>query len=218
MKLSARTLQILKNFATINPSMLFKPGSNLSTITPTKTMQAKAKVSEAFDTEFAIYDLSRFLGVLSLFEDPELELDDKFLSIVKDTHKVNYVYADKELIVTATKDIKMPACEIEFKLTGANFSAVMKALNVLSLPEVAVIGEGGQIYFAALNTKTPNGDVYRVQVGETEHSFKMVFRAENMKLLQDDYDVKISSKGLGYFKSTDVEYWIATEATSSFTQ
>lgn len=216
MKLSARTLQILKNFATINPSLLFKPGSGLTTISPLKTMQAKATVSETFDSEFAIYDLSRFIGVLSLFEDPELEIDDKFLSIVKDTHKVNYVYADKDLIVTTSKDIKMPACEISFKLTGATFSAVMKALNVLSLPEVAVIGENGQMYFAALNTKTPNGDVYRVQVGETEHTFKMVFRAENMKLLQDDYDVKISSKGLGHFKGSDVEYWIATEASSSF--
>ena len=216
MKLSARTLQILKNFATINPSLLFKPGSSLTTISPLKTMQAKAKVSETFDSEFAIFDLSRFIGVLSLFEDPEIEVDDKFLSIVKDAHKVNYVYADKDLIVTSSREIKMPKCEIEFNLTGANFSAVMKALNVLSLPEVAVIGENGSMYFAALNTKTPNGDVYRVHVGETEHTFKMVFRAENMKLLQDEYEVRISAKGLGHFKGSDVEYWIATEASSTF--
>lgn len=217
MKLSARTLQILKNFATINPSLLFKPGSSLTTISPLKTMQAKATVSESFDSEFAIYDLSRFIGVLSLFDDPELVIQENFLSIVRDGHQVNYVYADKELIVTSSKDIKMPACEIEFRLTGGSFSAVMKALNVLSLPEVAVIGENDLIYFAALNTKMPNGDVYKVQVGETEHNFKMVFRAENMKLLQDDYDVKISSKGLGHFKGSDVEYWIATESSSSFT-
>lgn len=218
MKLSARTLQVLKNFATINPSLLFKPGSSLTTISPLKTMQAKARVSETFDSEFAIYDLSRFLGVLSLFEDPDLVIQDNYLSIVHDAHQVNYVYADKELIVTSSKEIKMPACEIQFRLPGAILSSVMKALNVLSLPEIAVIGENGQIYFAAVNTKTPNGDVYRAQVGETEHTFKMVFRAENIKLLQDDYDVGISSKGLGHFKGSDVEYWIATESSSNFTQ
>lgn len=216
MKLSTRTLQILKNFATINPSLLFKPGNTLTTISPAKTMQAKARTTEQFDTQFAIYDLSRFIGVLSLFEDPELEINNSHMSIVKDSHKVSYVYAEPDLIVSPSKDVKMPPAEIQFTLSGGSFSSVMKALNVLSLPEVAVVGNDGKISFTALNTKVPNGDTYSVDVGETEHQFKMVFRAENMKLLMGDYDVKISAKGLGYFKGSDVEYWIPTEASSVF--
>lgn len=216
MKLSSRTLQILKNFATINPSLLFKPGKTLATISPTKTMQAKATVVEQFDNEFAIYDLSRFIGVLSLFEDPDVLVDKSFLTIANNGHKVNYVYAEKDLIVTPSKEIKMPVADVNFSLTGSHLISVMKALNVLSLPEVAVIGDGASIKFSALNTKNPSGDVYSVDVGETTHNFKMVFKAENMKLLMGDYDVAITSKGLGHFKGSDVEYWIATESTSTF--
>ena len=57
MILDQRTLAILKNFATINPSIQFKVGSALATISPQKTVMARAKVDQEFERSFAIYDL-----------------------------------------------------------------------------------------------------------------------------------------------------------------
>jgi hypothetical protein len=74
MKLSKETTEILKNFATINPSLIFQPGTVQKTVSPQKTVLAKANVSENFDKEFAIYDLSQFISTVSMFEDPELKL------------------------------------------------------------------------------------------------------------------------------------------------
>ena len=65
MKLSEHTISVLKNFSMINPSVLFKPGQVIQTVSPQKTVMAKAVVEENFPVEGAVYDLGRFLGVLS---------------------------------------------------------------------------------------------------------------------------------------------------------
>lgn len=217
MKLSARTIQILKNFATINPSLIFKYGSEIATITPTKTVMAKATVVETFPRQFAIYDLSRFLSVISLFEDSEFEFHDRFVRIKKDRQHVDYVYADPSLIVAPPdKTINMPDAEIKFVLSNQDLTKITKAMAVLQVPEIAIVGENNEISICAIDTKNITGDKFEVTVGQTNHTFQMIFLAENIRLIPGDYEVSISTKGLGHFKSQDIQYWIACEASSSF--
>lgn len=218
MKFDARTLQILRNFAMINPSILFRPGNELSTISPMKSVMARATVSEGVPSQFAIYDLSRMIATLSLFDSPEIEVNDKFLTIAQGSRSVNYVFAEEEQIVVPPKSVKMPSADVSFDLSAETLAGTMKALSVLQQPEVAVIGKNGRILFATHNSRNPTGDVYSVDVGEkdVDNDFVMVFKAENMKILPGDYRVEISSKGLSHFVGTDVEYWIATESSSTF--
>lgn len=217
MKLESKTIQILKNFSSINPSLMFKPGSSLSTVSPSKTVMAKAVVEEQFPSSFAIYDLSKFLGVLSLFESPELLIGERSMEISGNQQKVNYTFADPKLIVTPNdKEIQMPECEIVFRLTSDDLAKVLKAMGVLQLPEIAVTGNGSEMYIEAIDSKNPSSDTYKVQVGATSHTFKMIFKSENIKIMAGDYDVKISSKGIAHFKGSSVEYWVATEASSTF--
>lgn len=218
MKLSSRTLQVLKNFSTINPSLLFRAGSVLTTMSPNKTVMARATVKENFPQTYAIFDLSRFIGVLSMFNDPDITMSDSFLVISEDNQTVNYTYADPEMIVTPPdKPIRFPEdAEISFDMTAGVLTSVLKAINIMQLPEFSVIGEDGNIYVGAINTKNPTGDTYKIKVGETSHSFNMLFKAENIKVISGDYSVKITSRGLAYFKGDDVEYWIPTESGSAF--
>ena len=60
MKLSDKTLTILKNFAGINNSILVKEGTNLRTISVAKNIHAEATIEEDFPREFGIYDLNQF--------------------------------------------------------------------------------------------------------------------------------------------------------------
>jgi hypothetical protein len=48
----------------------------------------------------------------------------------------------------------------------------------------------------------------------------MIFKTENFKMLAGGYEVKISSKGISHFKhkTTNIQYWIATEAGSIFSK
>ena len=67
MKLSEHTVDVLKNFATINQNLVIKEGSTLTTMSAMKNIVAKAEVEESFDKEVAIYDLNEFLASISLF-------------------------------------------------------------------------------------------------------------------------------------------------------
>ena len=73
------TLEILKNFASINSNILVKEGNVLSTISPVKNVMAEATITETFDTQFGIWDLNKFLGTVSLFDSPEFLFEENFL-------------------------------------------------------------------------------------------------------------------------------------------
>lgn len=217
MKLESRTMQILKNFSTINPSLMFKPGSIINTMSPNKTVLAKASIKEQIPSSFAIYDLSKFLGVLSLFDQPELQVEEKQMVIAGGQQKVRYTFASPDaIVIPSDKEVNMPETEIQFMLTADDLNKVMKAMGVMQLPEIAINGDSSEMSIQAIDSKNPSADSYRVVLGETQATFRMIFKAENIKIMQGDYDVSISSKGIGHFKGADVEYYIATEANSTF--
>jgi len=74
MKFDSNTLQVLKNFSAINKNIMFKPGNVIRTISDTKSVMAKSTIGQEIPKGFGIYDLSRFLGTLSLFNDAELDI------------------------------------------------------------------------------------------------------------------------------------------------
>lgn len=217
MKLNQRTIQVLKNFSSINPSIQFNQGNVLKTISPNKTMMASAVLEDNIPSPFAIYDVSRFLGVVSLFESPEFELEEKMVNIKSPGRKVSYTFADPSTIITPpSKEIELGLTDVEFTLKQENFAEIMKALGVMSFPDLVVVGENGKISLRATDTKNPSSDKFDIEVGETDLTFSAVFKTENMKIIADTYQVEISSRGIAKFKSSDVEYWISIESNSKF--
>jgi hypothetical protein len=223
MKFSARTIQILKNFNQINPSIVFSPGNTLATISPMSTVMAKATIAETIPQSFAIFDLARFLGVLSLFEDPDLEFSEQFIVIKSGTQTLNYLYADSSHVKSPPdKEIDIPNDAVEKNLTAATLQSLMKAVAVLQLPDIAFTGKDGKVLIEALDTnpKAKGGqtasDNFAINIGDTTKQFKMVVKPDNMKLLNGDYALKISSKRFLYMQGTDVKYWIACEDNSVF--
>lgn len=217
MKLNTRTIQVLKNFASINPSIQFSEGTNLKTISPNKTMMAKAKLEDIIPSTFAIYDLSRFLGVVSLFEDPEYQIEERMVNIASPGRTVSYTFADPSTIITPPdKEIVLEDPDVVFELKQENFAEIMKALGVMSFPDLVVAGEDGKVILRATDTKNPSSDKYDIEVGITDRTFTAVFKTENVKILPSSYTVSLSSKGISHFVSDDVEYWISLEANSDF--
>ena len=83
MKVSDRTLNLLKNYANINQSIEFRAGKLLKTVSPLNTILASVEVEEDFPKTFPIYELNRLLGTLSLFDKPELDFTEKGI-VIKD--------------------------------------------------------------------------------------------------------------------------------------
>ena len=219
MKLSENTVNVLRNFATINQGLVFKSGNTLRTVSKQQNVLAKATVTESFDNNFAIYDLNRFLAVLSSMNDPDLTVGTGNVKIASGTSKTTYGLSDETMVVSAPdNDISVQNAEVKFTLTKDNLAQVLKLSGVLGLPNSAVRGNRKKISIAAVDVKNQDSDVFSVDVGNTDAEFQFIFVTENFKMIAGDYEVQISSKGVAHFKSKKdpLEYWIATEVGSKY--
>ena len=117
MKLSDKTLTLLKNFSSINQSILFKKGTSLRTISVMKNILAEATIEEDLPTDFGIYDLNQFLNGLGLHQSPELDFqDDSYVLIKEGKMRSKYFFADPNVIVTPPdKEITLPSDEASFE-------------------------------------------------------------------------------------------------------
>ena len=142
MKLSDKTLTILKNFAGINNSILVKKGNQLKTISVAKNILAEAQIEEKFSRDFAIYDLNQFLNGLSLHQDPDLDFSpDSYLTIREGKRRVKYFYADPAVIVSPPdKEISLPTEDVCFQLDSIALEKLLKAAAVYQLPDLAAVG------------------------------------------------------------------------------
>lgn len=219
MKFSERTLTILKSFSTINKSILIKEGNVLKTVTPEKTLIASATIGDQIPSQACVYDLSRFLSILGLYKDPDVEFHDKYFMIRDGKQRTKYVYADVSMIHAAPeKDIQLPTVDVEVDVSWEDMQSVIKAAGVLQFSEVAFVGEDGKIFLKAIDGSNPNSDDYGVEIGTTSDEFKIIVKTDNLKLLPQDYKVTLSAKGISEFKSTegDVTYYIAIDTKSTY--
>lgn len=216
MKIDVNTVNVLKNFSKINSSIIVQEGNVLKTISPNKTIMAKATVPTEFTKRFAVYDLNSFLSGLSLYNDPEIEVDEKFIYFRDAKEEGKYKLSDESTIIKAPeKEINLPSVDVSFTLKNEDLTKVEKAAGVYGLPEIVVAGDGSKVYLKAADSKNP-GSEYSIPIGETTKSFNAVFKFENIKILPGDYEVTISSKGISKFIGNDAEYFIAVEQHSTF--
>jgi hypothetical protein len=120
MKLSESTINVLKNFSTINTGLVFKQGNVLRTMSKGQTVLAKATIPDSFDHEFTIYDLNRFLSLISTLELPELDFKEgeKNIKIISGKSKTTYGLSEESMVVAPPfKDIKVENPEVSFILT-----------------------------------------------------------------------------------------------------
>lgn len=217
MKISAKTLSVLKNFAGINPSIIVKPGNVVKALSAGKTVLARAEVPDKFEKQFAIYNMPQFIACISMFTNPDLDFGDTSVRISDSNKSFTYHYADPSIIVAAPdKDIVIPSEDARFRLTNGDFGNVTKALGILGVPEVAVVGDGEKIMLQAVDSKTTSSNFYSVDVGETDKVFRAIFKSENLKMIPDDYEVVLSSAGISKFSGAEATYFVAIEASSTF--
>ena len=220
MKLSEKTLSFLKNFSTINQSILFKQGTRLRTISVMKNILAEVTIDEEVPKDFGIYDLSQFLNGLSLHQDPELDFANENHVVIKEGRmRSQYFFADASVIVTPPeKVIELPTEDVSFELKTEQLDKLLKAAAIYQLPDLAVVGGDGVVKILVRDKKNDTSNSFSITVGETDKDFSFNFKVENIKILPGAYDVSVSSKLLSRFTSTihDLTYYIALEPDSTF--
>ena len=221
MKLSDKTLTLLKNFSSINQSILFKEGSSLRTISVMKNILAEATISEEIPKDFGIYDLSQFLNVnTTLFNSPELDFaNDGYVLIREGRSRQRFFFADPQVIITPPeKAIELPSEDVSFELSTEQLDRLLKAAAISQLPDLSVIGEAGVVKLVVRDKKNDTSNDYSVVVGDTDSEFSFNFKVENIKILPGTYEVVVSQKLLSRFtsKNHDLTYYIALEPDSTF--
>lgn len=225
MKISKETLDILKNYSTINSNIVIPVGNEIATLSPMKNIMSVANVTENFENEISIWDLNKFLGTISLYEKPIFEFNEDHVIISEESGKTRtkYRYAESELIQQVTQRVKMDDIVVSFVLRNKDLSQVLRAASVLQLPDLAVrTTEGGDsVELVALDAKDSSCNTYSVDLGELPndgHEFEFYFKTENMKMLPGDYDVEISKKMVSALtnQNSDLTYWIALESNSRY--
>ena len=220
MKLSEKTLTLLKNFSNINQSILFKQGSSLRTISVMKNILAEATIDEDLPTDFGIYDLGQFLNGLALHNRPELDFQNEGYVYIKEGRmRSKYFFADPKVIVTPPeKEITLPSEDVSFTLSTDQLDKLLKAAGIYQLPDLAVVGKNGVVKIQVRDKKNDTSNDFAITVGETDDTFEFNFKVENIKILPGTYDVVVSKKLLSRFtcQNYNLKYYIALEPDSTF--
>ena len=220
MYLSQETVALLKNFSTINQSILIKAGKKIRSMSVMKNILVEADIDEDFSRDVAIYDLNQFLNCLSLIPGAEINLDNNSIVITDGSNSIDYRYSDPSVITAPPeKELTLPSEDVQLVLSEENLESVKKAAAVLQIPDVSVVGDGEKIFLTVRDKKNSGSNSYRIEVGETDTVFQFNLKVENLKILSGDYDVTISSKNLAKFESHSrpLVYFIAIEPDSSYT-
>ncbi len=188
------TLDILKNFATINSGILIRKSNVLRSVSVAKNILARAEVPDSFPHEFAIYNLNEFLSTYRLFDNPEVSYNQDHI-LLKDSHsRVKYKYSSPAVVVAAPeKDLSIDDPLIEFELSSDYLDRIQKAAAVMQLSTLEISSEG----LRAFNHKNNGGNEFRslpknmrVSEGAGAHNVDISL----LKVIPTTYQVKMSDR------------------------
>jgi len=228
-KLSKKTVDLLRNFSTINKSVLIPQGKLLETISVNKNIIAMTSIQEFIPEQMAIYDLPLFLGALSLFKEPVLNFPDEKRVIIFDEEtkgKTVFYYSDPEIIVTPPEfNGDLPDKEIHFDLPQQDIQQLLQAAKVYGVEDLCVYGFKGEYSVCVKDKKNDTSNVFSLplkkvtferpsEMSDERRNFCYCFKVENLKLSEGSYHVTISKKNIAAFISlthNDLSYYIALE-------
>lgn len=227
MKLTEDTTQVLKNFSSINSNIVFQTGNTVSTISEARNILSTASVDVSFPSEFGIYDLNEFLGVLSLVDEPEIKIEDKFAVVGDSTgrSKIKYFFTDTEMLTAPNpamleKAQAMNDFEVSFTLDQDTFNKIKRAASALGHTSVSITASDGSIALTVFDPENTTSNTFTIELAGTYESedFNFIINIQNMKILPGDYNVGLSSKLMSRFTHSEknVNYWIALEKTSTY--
>ncbi len=213
MKLSKQTLAILKNFSAINQSIVIKPGNKIETISNVKDVFADATIEETFDKQVSIYDLNELLGVISLFEDPDITLEDDHMLLIQGKTKQKYFYADPTVITQPPeKGVTLPSEEIKLQIDRNTLGMIVRAASINNASDLTFTNDGIVVHDKAV----PNSNQFSVDTPDTDDKYNLSISVDKLKMVPDDYDVAICTKGLARFTGNYINYYVALQPEGSY--
>lgn len=228
MKLSHETISILKHAAAINPGICIDAGNMIFSVHESRTVRMQATVEETFPQSFALINLSQFLNIIALVDDPELTFNDDYVVITSPNgnQTMQYYFADPAVVQQSNKALKADIqYEFSFNVTKDDLTKLNRAAAAISADDVCVFNRGTDIFMSVLDKRRQMGNNFEILVGSDSDlegkNYKVYFRKNNLKLTNNDFYVSVSSKGLSTWKAKDAGvpellFHVAIERDSEF--
>lgn len=214
MNLNKQTIEVLKNFSTINQGILFKEGNVIRTMSVMRNIFARAVVKDVIPQEFAIYDLPEFLSCMSLFDNPSVDFGERLVELSSGNNTVKYFYSSPNVVIAPPdKEMRMKGVDLSFTITEAELLQLQKAAAVMKLKDLAITKTGVSV----LNTDADGNrfDVTLAVNTELEDP-KVVIKVDDLKIIPADYEVNVATAGMIQFVSKnpalELEYFIAIQS------
>jgi len=213
MKFSEYTLTALKNFSTINPSLVIRAGNVQKTINADNTILVESEFEDSFPNEFGIYDLNQFLGNITTLNNPDLDFNDKSVVMSDGNLKLNYYYCSTNLIkAPPDKELKMDRVDAKFVLANNVLQKLMRLAAMNALPHLSIVGKNGQLSAVVQDINNDTSNSVTTKIDDYDGAdFTAPFQIENFKIIPDDYDAEIKIKGFMKLtsKTRKTKYFIA---------
>jgi hypothetical protein len=220
MKLSEKSISLLRNLSRVNKSVYLEKGQTQRAASPNSTVVCEVKLDEELPTNFGVHDMYALLNFLKACEEPDLTFTDTSVTIVdKNGWKAMFQASSKELInvVESMEEIDAAPSALEFDLPSETLKRMIDLASVNSLPQIAFMNGPEGLIMKAFE-KSVN-DSTNITIGLpfiTSLKTPFVVSTVNMKIEVDSYRVKITEMGFAKFESltTDRRYVICTEMES----
>lgn len=216
MKFSDKTLSVLKNFASINSGVVFRPGKVQKTMDANKQILVEATLPDDFPAEFGIYDLNNFLGNVTSLKNPEINFTKDNATLKEGDFTITYLACSPNLIITPpNKELVLKDVDVKFELSNSNFSRLLKVANMNTLTHISLIGEDGSLFLKVYDPANDTSNHGASRLGDyAGANFKVTFKTENLKLLPDDYTVELQIGTFAQFVNKDgnLKYFVSQEA------
>ena len=221
MKLSKRTLKILKNFSEMNPNLRIRKNTNkVNTITAMKNILATTTIEEKFSNEINIRDSKEFVKILNTLSNPEItKVDKEHIHIKSDDFSIKYRMSDPSNMIVVNKEVNFPKNYYTFTLSKEVISKIIKLSNIIKQPDILFCANGKVLKCIIMDKHYRDGSDITFIIGKTKDSYSAFFKTENInKLLDASYDVKVSHKFVSLFENIDdcITNYIAFEPDSIF--
>ena len=206
MKLSKRSIQILKNFFNIRESLVIKPGNELYTARK-DSVYAWTTVEEEFPVEIAFYNLGAFLSMVDKLEEPELDFQEKLVIIKKGSSRVKFKYASSAATLRFPDMVafgdKMPPNAISIsKFSADDLSNVLRISSTLGFDLVQVVCKSGVAIIKCIRSKDEKGNCFEIgkMKGLESPDFVASVDIRKFALVPDDYALYVVPGKSLFFK------------------
>lgn len=216
MKIDPFTISVLENFASINQSLFIKEGNVLETMSVSKTIKAVAQTETKFPINCGFYNLWKFISVLHLYDDPDVLFGEQSVIVSSGSSSTQIFYSEDGLVdKVSEKHVVFPDPLVKTFLSSTVLKDINKARKLFRFEDIFLVGDGTELFIETADASGASYDRHVIKLGQTDQIFQAIFKANNLALLPDDYEVELTNR-VSKFTSSRLTYYIALEEKSQF--